>query len=87
MLARAYQKVSELHKDIWRLLENFQVQGNHCNTCTIFTVSRRDAHIAAAQEALSSRLTINIGIHGAEHNGIKEDQKFLGEVAAFRLQS
>ena len=86
-LAWAYHKVAQLNVDLWTLLGTLQVQGaNHCQYCRNNAQGWRAAHIAAAQAALSNRLTINIGIYGSEHASIRDDQKYMREIAELALE-
>ena len=86
-LAWAYGKVAELHIDIWTLLETLQVTGNHCIHCKANPQGRRVAHMTAAQTALSTKLTIHIGLYGTEHQGIKGDEQHIRDIAELALES
>jgi hypothetical protein len=86
--AWAYQKVAELHIDIWTLLGTLQIQGTtHCSHCRIHAQGWRAAHVGAARIALSTKFTIHIGILGSEHSGIKEDEKYMREISKLALES
>lgn len=43
-------------------------------------------HMAAAQAVLLTRLTIDIDFYESEHAGIREDQKYMGELVRLGLK-
>jgi hypothetical protein len=70
------------------LLGTLQIQGTtHCPHCRNNAQVWRAAHVAAAQAALSTKFTIHIGILRSEHSGIKEDEKYMREIAKLALES
>ena len=85
-LAWAYQQEADLHVKLFHLLEAFQVQRTHCQNYCRGQPNPRYSHIMAAQNALRDRLTYNIGIHGSEHPGIKEDNKYINELAELAIE-